>query len=149
MCCYQRTGTNTYASLYGGDKAGRLRLTTPDEEAVLLERSEKRAEPSLFSVDGGPAGCTLPDLIGTADRQFFENVYAFGLGELSDFKSLSAGSIQSRVMSAGIGITRGSIADVQTQVQKDCDALFKPGRAWKDLRIKDLFRDHRPEERPA
>ena len=136
---FKKQGPNTYPPLNGGDIGGRLRLTTPDEEAVLLERSEKRAEPSLVSVDGGPAGCTLPDLIGTADRQFFENVYAFGLGELSDFKSLSAGSIQSRVMSAGIGITRGSIADVQTQVQKDCDALFKPGRAWKDIRIKEIF----------
>jgi uncharacterized protein YhaN len=136
---FKKQGSNTYLHLNGGDMGGRLRLTTRDEGAVFLERSEKRPEPSLISVDGGPADCTLPDLIGTADRQFFENVYAFGLGELSDFKSLSAGSIQSRVMSAGIGITKGSIADVQAQVQKDRDALFKPGRAWKDIRIKEIF----------
>jgi uncharacterized protein YhaN len=143
---FKKQGSNTYPPLNGGDIGGRLRLTTPDEETVLLERSEKRAEPSLISVDGSPACCTLPDLIGTADRQFFENVYAFGLGELSDFKSLSAGSIQSRVMSAGIGVTRGSIADFQAQVQKDQDALFKPGKAWKDIRIKGIFKDIEAQE---
>ncbi|TAJ43979.1 ATP-binding protein [Methanofollis fontis] len=135
----RKQGQNSYPPLNGGDMGGWLRLTTPEEGTVLLERSDKRAEPSLVSVDGSPAGCTLPDLIGTADRQFFENVYAFGIGELNDIKSLSAGSIQSRVMSAGIGITRGSIADVRAQVHKDRDALFKPGRAWKDIRIKEIF----------
>lgn len=136
---FKKPGPNAYPALNGGDRGGWLRLTTPTEGAVLLERSEKGAEPLLVSADGSPAVCTLPDLIGTADRQFFENVYAFGIGELSDFKSLSAGSIQNRVMSAGIGITRGSIADVQAQIRKDQDVLFKPGRAWKDIRIKEIF----------
>lgn len=136
---FKKPGPNAYPALNGGDRGGWLRLTTPNDGAVLLERSEKRTDPLLVSADGSPAVCTLPDLIGTADRQFFENVYAFGIGELSDFKSLSAGSIQNRVMSAGIGITRGSIADVQAEIRKDQDALFKPGRAWKDIRIKEIF----------
>lgn len=144
---FKKKGSNPYPPLNGGKHGGRLRLATPEGETVVLERSGRQTDPSLLLTDGNPADCSLTALIGTADQDFFENVYAFGLRELSDFKSLSAGSIQNRVMSAGIGITRGSIADVQAEIQKDRESLFKSGRAWKNIRIKGIFREIENQEK--
>ena len=70
----------------------------------------------------------LTRLLGHADRDLFNNVFAFSLTELQSFDSLTEKGVQDHIFSAGITGAGRSARDALDQIHKEADQLFK-GRA--------------------
>lgn len=123
-----RSGTNRYPPLKGGKYGGRLVVTSDLDERCVIERYDKKGGGVKVSLPDGTTGSAdeLSELLGYADQNIFENVYAFGLSELQKFESLNNDSIRDKLYSVGAGLGSVSISDVQKDFQNQYDGLYKP-----------------------
>ena len=122
-----KTYPNRYPPLLGGKHGGRLVITTDSDERCVIERyGEKRSTAKVTLSDGsiGDSG-ELSKLLGDADQNIFENVYAFGLNELQKFDSLNNDSIHDKLYSVGAGLGSVSVSDVQKNLKKQNEKLYK------------------------
>lgn len=103
---------NQYQPLNGGTPGGRLSVRTKNGKGYNLERLSRNTNFSVSAQDGSEADAGINQIIGSADQNLFENVFAFGLDELQTFDTLSGDSIQNQLMSAGAGMTKIPIPDV-------------------------------------
>lgn len=126
-----RSNRNLRLPLRGGRHGGRIVLCDEDGGEYVVER---HAGPR-----GGPVSVTLPDgsmggdihlstLLGNASRDLFENVFAFSLEELTNFKTLTAESVSARIYSAGIGAGSVSIPELEKKVDGERGKLFRKER---------------------
>lgn len=106
-----------------GDWGGRIDWEE-GERAVRLERSgPKRLR---LWVDGREeTGESLAGLLGHVSLDVFENVYAFGLGELQQFSSLTAEEVAGRIYSAGLGFGKLSVVEVLAGLRARQERLYK------------------------
>jgi len=123
----KKKGVNLYEPLNGGVMGGRLHVESREGDQYTLQRGSGNRAPQILLPDSSQADIPLSKLIGSADQPFFENVFAFGLDELQSFDSLSAESIQSHLMSAGAGITKIPIPDVQKKLAEEIKNLYFKG----------------------
>jgi uncharacterized protein YhaN len=120
-------GVNLYEPLNGGVQGGRLLIESGEGAQYTLQRDSDKKAPRILLPDGSHANIPPSKLIGSADQSFFENVFAFGLDELQNFETLSAESIQSHLMSAGAGMTKIPIPNVQQDLATKIRNLYFKG----------------------
>ena len=122
-----RSGLNLYPRLAGGNHGGRLIVSTGDNTKYIIERYSKGAnDVKVILPDGSTGGTTeLSNLLGHANKDIFENIYAFGLTELQDFKTLNSEAVKGRIYSAGTGIGAISLSEVQKNLETEAGKLFK------------------------
>jgi len=103
-----REGRTWYPPLAGGRRGGSLTLLTAAGERWRVERHAERGGVGALTVTApnGNQGDqdTLNRLLGGADRDLFNNIFAFGLGELEAFSSLSGEGVRNRIYGAGSGL---------------------------------------------
>ncbi|MCD4806061.1 MAG: AAA family ATPase [Methanococcoides sp.] len=122
----KRGKCNHYPPFKGGLHGGRLSVYGDDGANYTLERYSKDGL-KVYLPDGTIKGETeLGKLLGNADKDVFENVYAFGLDELQDFNRLNGESISGKLYSAGTGIGAASISSIQRFCDTKKGDLFKP-----------------------
>nr|WP_321497734.1 AAA family ATPase [uncultured Methanolobus sp.] len=122
----QRGNYNHYPAFNGGLHGGRLLVNTNDGNSYTIERYASKGL-KLYLSDGTIKGETeLRNILGSADNDVFENVYAFGLDELQDFNRLNGNSISGRLYSAGTGIGSASIPSINDFFEDKKGALYKP-----------------------
>lgn len=131
---------NLYPPLAGGNHGGRLAVIDSSGDRWIIERNTGRKEDAKVVLpDGNTGGRTeLFKLLGHADRNVFENIYAFGLEELQSFETLNDQSINSKLYSAGTGVGV-SIPGLIDKISNSENSLYKP-RGSKPL-INELFRE--------
>lgn len=120
-------GVNLYEPLNGGVQGGRLLIESREGAQYTLQRDSDKKAPLILLPDGSHANILPSKLVGSADQSFFENVFAFGLEELQNFETLSAESIQSHLMSAGAGMTKIPIPNVQRDLTTRIRDLYFKG----------------------
>ena len=125
-----RDGRTWYPALAGGRRGGRLALRTAVGEEWTVERHGDRGGGGALAVrapNGNQGGQeTLDRLLHGADRDLFNNIFAFGLGELQTFASLSADGVRGRIYGAGAGLGGTSAVDVERRLRQRLDAIFLP-----------------------
>ena len=123
----RRSRLNLYPHLAGGNHGGRLIVSTGDNTRYIIERYSKGAnEVKVTLPDGSIGGTTeLANLLGHANKNIFENIYAFGLNELQDFETLNSEAVKGRIYSAGTGIGAISLSEVQKNLENEAGNLFK------------------------
>jgi len=123
----RRSKLNLYPPLAGGNHGGRLIVSNSDDTRYIIERYSKGDhDVKVILPDGSTGGSTeLNHLLGHANKDIFENIYAFGLTELHDFETLNSESVKGRIYSAGTGIGAISLSKVQKNLEKEIDNLFK------------------------
>jgi len=123
----RRSGLNLYPTLAGGNHGGRLIVSAGDNTRYIIERYSKRAQVVKVILPDGSAGGTteLSNLLGHANKDIFENIYAFGLTELQDFKTLNSEAVKGRIYSAGTGIGAISLSEVQKNLETEAGNFFK------------------------
>lgn len=150
-----KTSPNRYPPLLGGKHGGRMVITTDSDERCVIERYVERGSTAKVTHSDGSLGDSggFSKLLGYADQNIFENVYAFGLNELQKFDSLNNDSIHDKLYSVGAGLGSVSISDVQKYLKKQNENLYKKqGRKPPmnklfidikelDIRINDLEKD--------
>jgi uncharacterized protein YhaN len=124
-----REGRTWYPALAGGRRGGRLVLVTEQGERWTVERHGDRGGQGQVVVrapSGNQGGAeTLDELLGHADRELFNNIFAFGLGELESFDSLSSEGVSSRIYGAGSGLGGVSALDLEKKLRGDQESAYK------------------------
>ena len=125
-----RDGRTWYPALAGGRRGGRLVLRTHGGERWTVERHGERGGGGALAVrapNGNQGGQeTLERLLHGADRDLFNNIFAFGLGELQTFSSLSADAVRGRIYGAGAGLGGTSAIDLERRLRQQMDGTFLP-----------------------
>ena len=125
-----RDGRTWYPALAGGRRGGRLLLRTARGERWTIERHGDRGGAGALAVrapNGNQGGQeTLDRLLHGADRDLFNNIFAFGLGELQTFSSLSADGVRGRIYGAGAGLGGTSAVDLERRLRQQLDGSFLP-----------------------
>ena len=123
----RRSKLNPYLPLSGGNHGGRLIVSDGDNTRYKIERYSKGANNvKVILPDGSTGGTTeLSNLLGHADKDIFENIYAFGLTELQDFETLGSKAVKGRIYSAGTGIGTISLSEAQKKLETEAGNLFK------------------------
>ena len=158
-----RDGRAWYPPLAGGRRGGRLGLVTAAGERWTVERHGERGGTGALAVrapSGNQGGQeTLDRLLHGADKDLYNNIFAFGLGELQTFASLSAEGVRGRIYGAGAGLGGTSALDLERRLRQQLDASFVPRGSQRPLnqllaRIEELRREvadlaRQPEEHAA
>jgi uncharacterized protein YhaN len=123
----RRSGLNFYPPLAGGNHGGRLIISNADNTRYTIERYSKGTHNvKVIFPDGSTGGTTeLSNLLGHANKDIFENIYAFGLTELQDFETLNSEAVKGRIYSAGTGIGAVSLSEVQKNLETEAGSFFK------------------------
>lgn len=125
-----RDGKTWYPALSGGRRGGRLLIVTESGERWTVERHGERGGQGTLTVrapNGSQGGTeTLDRLLGRADRDLFNNIFAFGLGELESFSSLSSEGVASRIYGAGTGLGGVSALDLERRLRAEQEVAYKP-----------------------
>ena len=125
-----RDGRTWYPAAAGGRRGGRLTLLTTSGDRWTVERHGERGGGGALAVrapNGNQGGQeTLDRLLHGADRDLFNNIFAFGLGELQTFASLSADGVRGRIYGAGAGLGGTSAIDLERRLRQAQDAAFLP-----------------------
>ena len=125
-----RDGRAWYPALAGGRRGGRMSLLTAAGERWVVERFGPRGGAGSLAVrapNGNQGGQeTLDRLLHGADRDLFNSIFAFGLGELSDFDSLGGEGVRGRIYGAAAGLGGTSAVDLERRLRQQQDELFRP-----------------------
>ena len=132
-----RDGRTWYPPLGGGRRGGRLVLQTAAGERWTVERHGERGGGGALAVrapNGNQGGQeTLDRLLHGADKDLFTNIFAFGLGELQTFSSLSADGVRGRIYGAGAGLGGTSAIDLERRIRQQLDGSFLPRGSQRPL----------------
>ncbi len=124
-----RDGRTWYPAFAGGRRGGRLVLRLQSGERWTVDRHGDRGGAGALIVEapnGNRGGQEqLNALLGGADRDLFNNIFAFGLGELEAFSSLSSEGVSSRIYGAGSGLGGSSVLDLERRLRTDQEAAYK------------------------
>ncbi|MBX6377818.1 MAG: AAA family ATPase, partial [Clostridia bacterium] len=123
-------------ALRGGRLGGRLFCADGDGRVWVVERFGGRAarRATVFpagSVAGAATGAAsgeevLARLLGGADGRVFRSVFAFGLEELSRFKTLTDAGVQERIFSAGITGAGAAASRARQALEAEAGRLLRP-----------------------
>ena len=132
-----RDGRTWYPALAGGRRGGRLVLRTASDERWTVERHGERGGSGALAVrapNGNQGGQeTLDRLLHGADRDLFNNIFAFGLSELQSLSSLSAEGVRARIYGARAGLGGTSALDLERRLRQQLDATFLPRGSQRPL----------------
>lgn len=124
----RRTKRNPYPALNGGRHGGRLILQSNSGKSYTIERFSEGPEKEAVVDSQGTRMETheLFRLLGHANERIYTNVYAFGLSELQDFKTLNSDEVKDRLYSAGTGTGGRAISELIRNLEKERGDLYLP-----------------------
>ncbi len=104
-------------------EGGRLEVEMDDGTVIHAERRGQRHR--VFDAQGRALAEDEWERKLAADYKVFENVYAFGLGELERGESLDAKTVGARLISAGLGV-HVDVVKVESTLQLRARELYAP-----------------------
>jgi len=115
----------------GGNLGGRLFIEDDHGGAWIVERTGRGKGKLLVTAPNGLPGseADLSALLGGADRDLFENIFAFSVAELDSFKALSASGVRDRIFASvatGAGRSPGEVA---SDLSRSMEVLLRPRAA--------------------
>lgn len=132
----QRNQPDRYEPLHGGVHGGALVLCDAQGRRIRIERFDapgaagRRLSRGALAVrlDDGRSGGEelLRPLIGDLTGEVYKNIFAFGLAELQEIRTLQAEEINPYLFSSGFGISGSLVLDAGKQLQAELDERFKP-----------------------
>jgi len=114
--------------LNGGVHGGRLKILLSSGKEILLERfSGKNGGPLSIHFDGKTLSDPIlwNEMLGFAQGDLFNNVYAFSLDELMNLESLSTSEVENKIFSAGMGLGKVSVSDVEDPLLSHINSFYK------------------------
>lgn len=131
-----RTKGNDYQPVNGGKHGGRISLVNRRGERFVIERyaGAKGGEWTL-TMPSGSIGSPedLHHLLCGLSRDTFENIFAFGIDELRDFDSLHDKTVLGRVYSAGVGLVKRSLPEIEKDLEEENVKLYKSRRSNSEI----------------
>lgn len=141
--------THRYPALNGGKRGGWLDVVMADGRALRVERYGERGGEGKLRViendeDLGPG--QLATILQGVETSVYQNIFAFGLGELTRFETLKDDEVAARIYGAGLGTGGVSGLKVEGALRERMEALFKSGGSKPELngllkRLEEIERD--------
>ncbi|MFD0695881.1 AAA family ATPase [Paenibacillus sp. GCM10027628] len=120
----------------GGAHGGALTLLDEQGQRIRVERYDaaaaggRRASAGLVKVtlgDGTTGGEELLNtLLGGLSADLFRSLFAFGLTELQDLRTLQQDELSGYLYSAGLGVSGSAIMEAERKLTAQADGLYKP-----------------------
>ncbi|SDO29806.1 Uncharacterized protein YhaN [Paenibacillus sp. yr247] len=125
-----------YEPLGGGAHGGALTLLDEQGQLIRVERYDapaaggKRASAGLVKVtlgDGSTGGEDLLNtLLGGLSADLFRSLFAFGLTELQELRTLQTDELSGYLYSAGLGVSGSAIMEAERKLTAQADGLYRP-----------------------
>lgn len=125
-----------YEPLGGGAHGGALTLLDEQGQRIRVERYDapatggKRASAGLVKVtlaDGTTGGEELLNtLLGGLSADLYRSLFAFGLTELQELRTLQTDELSGYLYSAGLGVSGSAIMEAERKLTAQADALYRP-----------------------
>jgi uncharacterized protein YhaN len=125
-----------YEPLGGGAHGGALTLQDEQGQLIRVERYDapaaggKRASAGLVKVtlgDGTTGGEDLLNtLLGGLSADLFRSLFAFGLTELQELRTLQTDELSGYLYSAGLGVSGSAIMEAERKLTAQADGLYRP-----------------------
>ena len=138
-CSASRRVTNRserYEPLGGGAHGGALTLLDEQGQRIRVERYDapatggKRASAGLVKVtlaDGTTGGEELLNtLLGGLSADLYRSLFAFGLTELQELRTLQTDELSGYLYSAGLGVSGSAIMEAERKLTAQADGLYRP-----------------------
>ncbi len=129
---------------------GRLELETSSGQWLFIERIRVshgskawRTRTRIFDKQGREfSESYLQGIFGGVNRLLYENVFAFGLGELQALESLSQSGVKDAIYGAGFGTAFLAVPKAQKELSTALNSLFRPaGKKQKINRLLSKLRE--------
>ncbi|UJF31534.1 AAA family ATPase [Paenibacillus hexagrammi] len=120
----------------GGAHGGWLTLENEQGQQIRVERYDAPAAGGRRA-SSGRVLVTLPDgttggeellstLLGGLSADLFRSLFAFGLTELQELRTLQTEELSGYLYSAGLGVSGSAIMDAQRKLAAQAESLYKP-----------------------
>jgi len=129
-------GNERYEPIHGGVHGGVLELCGEDGRTVRIQRYDAPGptgrRPSAGTVtvsysDGVSGGEELlRQIVGDMTSDVYRNLFAFGLTELEEIRTLQSDEISGYLYRSGFGVSGASILEAEKRVASELERLFKP-----------------------
>ncbi len=120
-----------YPALNGGRRGGWLNVEMADGRPFRIERYGDKGGGGKLSIQDEHhqelGEGALATLLQGVESGVYRNIFAFGLEELTQFRSLTDAEVAARIYGAGLGTGSVSGLDVEGGLAGEMEALFKPG----------------------
>jgi len=116
-----------YPPQTGGKHGGRIVIADDAGTEYIIERyvGTHGGPVTITGIDGEPySSVKLNQLLGSATRDVFENVFAFSLDELQTSDLLKDENVNSQIYSAGMGSS--NLPDLIKKMGSDMEKLYRP-----------------------
>lgn len=120
-------GFYDYPPVNGGVASGSLDIATSSKASYTVRREQGRNGGSVI-VSGDADGGTelLERLLDRIGPDLYQNLFSISLSELQELSSLNSPEIRDRIYSVGLGLSRVSLPDAMTKIDRDLRALRGP-----------------------
>ncbi|WNR43082.1 AAA family ATPase [Paenibacillus roseipurpureus] len=125
-----------YEPLGGGAHGGALTLLDEQGQRIRVERFDapaaggRRASAGLVKVtlaDGTTGGEELLNtLLGGLSADLYRSLFAFGLTELQELRTLQTDELSGYLYSAGLGVSGSAIMEAERKLTAQADSLYRP-----------------------
>lgn len=129
-------GSERYEPQGGGAHGGALTLLDEQGQHIRVERYDspasggKRASAGLVKVtlaDGITGGEELLNtLLGGLSADLYRSLFAFGLTELQELRTLQTDELSGYLYSAGLGVSGSAIMEAERKLTAQADSLYRP-----------------------
>jgi len=136
----RRNGANRYEPARGGRHGGALVVETDDGRRFRIERIDSSARGRVKvsatfpfqhtiseSATPRPDEVVLHELLYGTSKLLYQNVFAFGIGELERLDTLQAEEVSQHIYTVGMGTGLTPLTIVQSGLEAEQAQLFKPG----------------------
>lgn len=135
-----------YEPLGGGTYGGSLILIDEKDQRILVERFDRTLN-SKGRSSTGTVKVTFPDgsvggeeelslILGGISSELFRVLFAFGLTELQELRTLQKDEIGSYLYSAGLGISPSVMIDGERKLTARIERLYKPRGKNQEINMK-------------
>lgn len=125
----RRNHPRRYEPLDGGNHGGVLDVLYRDNRVRIERKAGRhvRGTVAVYSNDEDPGGePQLERMLEGTTRTLYHNVFAFGLDELEQFRTLQESEIASHISSAGMGVGAARWSSVWKDLEDRRSGLFLP-----------------------
>lgn len=124
----QRNDVKRHEPINGGKHGGCIALATKDGEITVARNligSKSNAQAVITSIDQSDNEKTLDMLLNGINEGVYENIFSFGLDELSKLSSLTNKEVMDYIYTAGIGLNDSSLKSIRKELRGEMDQIWK------------------------
>ncbi|MHC4661716.1 MAG: AAA family ATPase [Planctomycetota bacterium] len=119
-----------FPPLKGGRHGGKIVIDVEGKGFITIARYTEKKTPVVVTLSDGSqiSQAELVQLLGGADRNLFQQIFAFSLSELQELQTLKSEEVRDRIFSAGIAGAGHSATEAIRRLEKEIRDIHAPRR---------------------